>query len=306
MPEVIEVKKYADFIKIYLLGKRVTEIKIHAGRYKKHGPFAGYKELVKKLPLTVINVGTKGKLLWIEFNNNVTLCFTLGLSGGFFYKTDKQLRFPKIFSENDKIIDIKEKYDIIKFQNSSYKHMRLSLKINTGIIGFYDAMSYGTISVYTNLNDFKKRLSTLGPDIMNVRTSLSEFKERILLDNNLNKPIGNVLVNQKIISGIGNYLRADLLWLAKISPFRLVKNLKDSEIKKIYEATRHLIWSDYNKKRGIKLGIVSKRFKSPEDYDRLFLVYQQDKDPQGRKVSRKLLHEGSQKRIIHYVKGYQV
>jgi len=33
-------------------------------------------------------------------------------------------------------------------------------------------------------------------------------------------------MNQKIISGIGNYLCADFLWYSKISAFRKVKDLQ--------------------------------------------------------------------------------
>jgi len=311
MPEVIEVKKYADFISKHLLNKQVTQIQILGGRYKKHGAFENYNSLKNMLPLKVVNIGTKGKLLWIQFEatqtKTIIMSFTLGLSGGFLFKTGKKIIFPKIFSDNQTIIDLeKEKTDIIKFQNTSIKHINLTLKTISGTIGFYDALSYGTINVYKTLEKFKKRLATLGPDIMNPNTTFEIFRERILQPKNFNKAIGNVIVNQKIISGVGNYLRSDILWLVKISPFRSIKNLKDSELKKIYEATRHLIWSDYNKKKGIKLGLVNKKYRTPEYYGRIFFVYQQNTDPNGKKVSRAELYEGSQKRIIHFVKGVQI
>lgn len=307
MPEVVEVKKYADFIKLHLLNKRVNEIKILAGRYKKHGPFKGYTKLTKLLPMTVKKIGTKGKLIWIEFNRDIILSITLGLSGGFVFvsEKDKKPSFPKIFSPTKDRVDTGEKYDITKFKKHASKHLNISFKISTGTLYFYDALSYGTISVYDTREDFEKKLDTLGPDIMNPKTTFQTFKDKILQEKNLDKYIGNVLVNQKIVSGIGNYLRSDILWLARISPFKLVKDLTNSQLKKIFEVARHLIWSDYNKKKGIKLGLINKKYKAPSDYGLIFLVYQQDYDPLGNKVTRDELYEGSQKRTIHYVKSLQ-
>jgi len=51
MPEINEVRKYADFISKKCKDKNILEIKIVKGRYKKHGPFDNYKELVNNLPL---------------------------------------------------------------------------------------------------------------------------------------------------------------------------------------------------------------------------------------------------------------
>ena len=60
---------------------------------------------------------------------------------------------------------------------------------------------------------------------MDKNTTLEVFCNQILKKSNLDKAIGNVIVNQKIISGLGNYLRADILWLSKINPFKKVKKL---------------------------------------------------------------------------------
>ena len=164
-------------------------------------------------------------------------------------------------------------------------------------------MSYGTISVSNDPNKLEKKLKELGPDIMNIDTSFKIFSEQIRKQEK--KKIGLVLVNQKIISGIGNYLRADILWVAKISPHRLVKDLTNLELKKIYQASRDLTWIDYDKKRGKKLNIISKNAKHPHDYEREFFVYYEDEDIDGNKVKKEELYEGSQKRMIYWVPTVQ-
>ena len=112
-------------------------------------------------------------------------------------------------------------------------------------------------------------------------------------------------MDQKVISGIGNYLRSDVLYISKISPFRKTKNISDKELKTIYDNSRILTWGDYDKKKAIKLNIIKKDAKLPADYDRLFYVYNETTDIKGNKVIKKELYEGTQKRFIYYVPKIQ-
>jgi formamidopyrimidine-DNA glycosylase len=140
---------------------------------------------------------------------------------------------------------------------------------------------------------------------MDLDTKLPIFKEQILKPKNLNKPIGNVLMDQKVISGIGNYLRADILWLSKISPFRKVKDLTDKEIERLYKNSILLTWGEYDKKYAMEKGLIKKSDKLPDDYKREFFVYFHDTDIYGNPVIREELYEGSQQRFIYWVKKVQ-
>ena len=46
--------------------------------------------------------------------------------------------------------------------------------------------------------------------------------------------ICEILLNQKIVAGSGNYLRADALYLAKINPFLKPKDILDEDLKNLY------------------------------------------------------------------------
>jgi formamidopyrimidine-DNA glycosylase len=113
-------------------------------------------------------------------------------------------------------------------------------------------------------------------------------------------------MDQKVISGIGNYLRADVLWSSKISPFRKVKDLTEKEINNIYNITRTLTWTSYDYPKGIKLKTIKTNIKLPYTYKRNFFVYGQENDIYGNKIIKKELFEGSQKRFIYYVKELQL
>ena len=299
MPEIIEVRNYADFIRRKFKNKKLLDIKINSGRYKKHGAFEYYRKLVNNLPLKMIDINTKGKFMYITLENDFIIGSTLGLSGGWFYKKKDSKKMvhgihPEMFSEEA----------VTTYIDNALKHLNVEFIFENGTLYFYDQLSFGTIKIFNKI-ELDKKLSKIGIDIMDVNTTFEMFQEKIINKSNLKKYIGIVLLNQKVISGVGNYLRADSLWLSKISPFRKVKNLSDEELKKLYHNIRLLTWSVYNYNKGIKLGIIKKTDKLPLDYKKDFLVYGKEKDVYNNSIIQEKLYEGSQIRYIYWVKNYQ-
>lgn len=76
-------------------------------------------------------------------------------------------------------------------------------------------------------------LASLGPDILDDKFAAKEFKRRLLLDANLDREIGDALLDQRICAGIGNYLRAEIMFLARLDPWTLVRNLKSTTVSKL-------------------------------------------------------------------------
>lgn len=304
MPEVNEIRRFADFIKSKTLGKNITEINILNGRYKKHGAFDKYNELIKNLPLKVIDVKTKGKFLYIILENNFYLFSTLGLNGGWCYlkKNGKIYEFSENMREYSKYLSQKQ---IDQYYNNAINHLNVEFKTNNGSLYYHDVLSFGSIKIVDNIGALEKKLSSIGPDIMDSDTNFELFYHQITKNKNLNKEIGIVLLDQKTISGIGNYLRCDVLYISKINPFKKVKYLSKIDIRKIYKNSKILTWGVYDKKKAIKLGIISSSTKFPSNYNKLFYVYNQTTDIFGNKVIKKELYEGSQKRFIYYVPKIQ-
>ena len=48
-------------------------------------------------------------------------------------------------------------------------------------------------------------------------------------------------MDQNFISGIGNIYASEILFVAKIHPEEEIKNLNDSDLRKIYDATRKIL-----------------------------------------------------------------
>ncbi len=75
-----------------------------------------------------------------------------------------------------------------------------------------------------------ENLATLGPDIIpyDGAFDVAEFERR--LSEHSRREIGVALLDQRICAGIGNYIRAEVLFFCGINPFTLIKDLTDSEL----------------------------------------------------------------------------
>ena len=300
MPEVIEIRKYADFLTKKVKGATLTDIIILKGRYDTHGPFENYNLLLENLPLKILDIRTKGKFLYIVLENDYYIFSTLGLSGGW------------VFSKNGKdritftnMLDYANSGAMQQYKKTALNNLNVQFKTTKGSIFYYDALSFGTLKLIKGFDDLRKKLATLGPDIMEDTTTFEVFLNQMEKRSVQDKEIGLVLLNQKIISGIGNYLRADVLWASEVSPFRLVRDLTTNELEKIYNNAKVLIWYDYDYDKGINIGIINEQTKVPSDYDRDFFIYRQDTDPHGNQVLKDELYTGKFKRFIYWVKEVQ-
>jgi formamidopyrimidine-DNA glycosylase len=333
MPEGVEVRKFADILIHNIVGHNLTAVNILKGRYTKK-VFDGYNELTSILPAKVISVKCKGKMTYIELyskktDKTVWLINTLGLTGGWTAAANekkgladfKGIRYLKgsIKKVGDKDNDSQEMvfaypliWEYISNNNMSewFEHALNHLNVefvmdNNRAAYFYDQLSFGTLKVLETKKDMDKKLGELGADMLEKETTFEVFDKAISKGTNKAKPIGNVIVNQKLVSGVGNYLRADALWMARISPFRKVDELSKEEKERIYKSIRALMWGDFNPTEAKKIGYITADFKIPHDYGREFFVYRQEKDIDGRKVEKRELYEGSQKRTIFWVPEVQ-
>lgn len=304
MPEILEVRRYADLLKKYLVNNKINKIKILNGRYKKHGPFPGYNILQKlvKRKIKVTKVKTKGKIIIIYLENDNYIINNLGLTGGWCYYDITKKKY--IMSTNTRYYSKYQDQDVVSsYTNSALLHLNLSITLDDGIIYFHDIISYGRLNFINGISELHKILDKIGPDIMDKSTNYSIFSDRIRRYDN--KTIANVLVNQKILSGIGNYLRSEILYMSKISPFRKVSNINSKELKKLFLVCKRLTVGIYNKKLAIKLKYLKSNTKLPKDYGRIFFVYRQEYDINNYKVRQKKIYEGSEKKTIYYVPEIQ-
>lgn len=238
MPELPEVETVRAGLAKSLAGAKVTGIKVHDSRsLKKH--LSGQVDFKKKLlGSKVLDVVRRGKFLWLPLDNeSYALVGHLGMSGQMLIRTPD---FPE-----DKLNRV-----TIEFETKTGKSLELR---------FVDQRIFGSLSVeeltdtsdggpggYSNgknrgkpwLNRIPRSAAHIARDplddafdqdavVAKMRTRKSGIK-RLLLDQNL-------------VSGIGNIYADESLWLAKIHFDRSADGLSKAKLNQLLDISKDVL-----------------------------------------------------------------
>ena len=214
MPEGPEVKVITDELNKLLKNQVLNNINILGGRYKNKLP-EGYNDFKINLPLKIKTINCKGKFIWFNLEKDWTIWNTLGMSGG--------------------------------WKNEPVKHSDIKLNFSDNKnIWFTDQRHFGTVK-FCKTNLLEKKLKTIGPDLLS-DDSITEIQFLNKIKKYSDHSLPKILMDQHIFSGIGNYLKAEILYKSKISPFRLIQNITDEEIINLFNNCRDIIKLSYNSK----------------------------------------------------------
>jgi len=84
---------------------------------------------------------------------------------------------------------------------------------------------------------FDQRLAALGPDILADEFDAAGFLGRLRADDPT-RAIGEALLDQRNVAGIGNIWKSEGLWEAALDPWRPVASVSDEEALAVVEALR--------------------------------------------------------------------
>jgi endonuclease VIII len=84
---------------------------------------------------------------------------------------------------------------------------------------------------------FDQRLAALGPDVLASEFDVQTFLARLRGDDPT-RGIGDALLDQRNVAGIGNIWKAEGCWEAGVDPWRTVASMSDEEAMRIIEAMR--------------------------------------------------------------------
>ncbi len=276
MPEGPEVKKTVDGLREAVENREIHSLSPMSGRYSRKD-FPGFKDFCGYYPRLVTGVGCKGKFIYFLFADGSSLWNTLGMTG-YWSQTER-------------------------------KHSRLRLWIKEdgqeeqrGDVLFYNDMrNFGTFKYVKTYEELEKKLSSLGPDLLSDPPSFQEFKNCLLKGKRGEKTIAENIMNQSVLSGIGNYLKAEILYDCKISPHRICNDLNDPELNRILESSTRISKLSYELG-----GATIRNYRDTSGgkgvYTRRFAVYNQESDPLGNEVIREVTKD---KRTTHWVPGLQ-
>lgn len=82
--------------------------------------------------------------------------------------------------------------------------------------------------------------SRLGPDILGEPPDFDAMLARLRAESQ-EREVGDALLDQRLVAGIGNLWRAEALWEARVSPWRRLDELDDGELRNVLEAAHALM-----------------------------------------------------------------
>ena len=233
MPELPEVETTAGILDKILKGLSISDVwtdynsPFHAGKNNIKNP-AYFKEFKKAvLGKKILGVSRRGKNVLIGLSGGVTILVHMKMTGHLLYGTYKiKLKEEWEPVEPEELKDPFNKFIHLVFSLSNGKHLAFS------DMRKFAKVFYFNTSEKNSIEDLKK----LGPEPLQKDFGFKIFLERLSLKQN--RPIKEVLMNQEIISGIGNIYSDEILWLAGVHPKSRTGALPEKILRKIFSGER--------------------------------------------------------------------
>jgi formamidopyrimidine-DNA glycosylase len=124
----------------------------------------------------------------------------------------------------------------LKRAEQASKHTRvLFVFASTHCLAFEDQRKFGEVGLVKNIDEFFKTRA-LGPDALDLTLSL--FRQIFEKHHGAVKAI---LLNQKLIAGIGNIYADEILFRARMHPATEILPLSDRTLTKLFRAMRYIL-----------------------------------------------------------------
>ncbi len=264
MPELPEVHTTATILNKLVKGLIIKDVwtdyesSYHADKNNIKNPnyFKQFKKEI--LGKKISAVYRRGKNVLFDLSGGITALAHMKMTGHFLYGTYRKISNSPNYLISNKIPNhksqTKEKQgeweavepETLKDPFNSFIHLVFTFS-NGKHLAFSDMRKFAKVIYFeTARKDLLSDLSQLGPEPLAENFSLKIFRERLC--SRPNEKVKQVLLDQEVISGIGNIYSDEILWGAEIHPLSLVKNIPGKVLHKIFNSTKKLL------KAGIKAG----------------------------------------------------
>jgi formamidopyrimidine-DNA glycosylase len=231
MPELPEVQTTVNGLNKHVKGLTVKSVWTDTPELVKGMTFAKFeKEIVGKRFETAER---RGKNVLMNLSGNKTLRVHLKMTGHLMYGVWHMVNGAWYADEPETLKDPLNRFLHIVFKLSDGKYLALS-----------DLRKFAKIELF-DTDKPSKDLTELGPEPMLDHFDFKNFHERLL-----KKPRGKIkqiLMDQNVISGIGNIYSDEILWESGIHPLSIVSKIPETKIKETYEAIRKILQESLEK-----------------------------------------------------------
>lgn len=224
MPELPEVETTVTSLKQKVLGRTFLNVWTDTPKLVRKPSFSQFKKEIKGEKIK--NVRRKGKYILFELEGKILLVHQK-MTGHLLYGSWEREK-GEWASEKEAMGD----------KMNSYIHLLFFLD-NGKMIALSNLRKFARIELWEK-EEFKKKgpLSNLGPEPLSSSFTLKAFKKRF---KRRSASIKTLLMDQTFIAGVGNIYANEILWKARVSPFKKADKLKEEEKKRIYRALRSVL-----------------------------------------------------------------
>jgi endonuclease-8 len=202
MPEGPEIRRAADRIAKVVQGRVIEQVEFGLPRLQE---FDGMLSGVR-----ITELETRGKALLSHFENGLTLYSHNQLYGRWYVV--KRDRLPK-----------------------TNRSLRVALHTATHSALLYSASDIEVLTADELLTH--KFLVRIGPDILDKRLSPEQVTERLSDARFQGRKLAHLYLDQGFLAGVGNYLRSEILFEARVNPLLRPKDLTQPQRDALGEAT---------------------------------------------------------------------
>ncbi len=222
MPELPEVETIKRGLTKFCLKKKIVQVEILCEK-----SFIGPKELVEGQE--IVGFRRFGKALIIDLKNSVSLMIHLRMTGQLIW--DGEERYAAGHPSENFVAELPN------------KQTRVVLKMNGGTLYFNDQRKFGFIKVVPTAEVLEdKFIKSLAKEPWEMPKE--EFYEK--LQRHKNAPIKAVILDQKIICGLGNIYADEALFDSKIHPKTLAGNLSKKQAAGLIESAKKVMEASIN------------------------------------------------------------
>jgi formamidopyrimidine-DNA glycosylase len=207
VPELPEVETFKQYLDSTSLRQRIRNIEVRDAYVLKR---VSARELARRLKgRRLENTHRHGKHLFVRADDELWLRLHFGMTGSLEY-----LKRDQVAPKTARVI--------FRFAGN-------------GRLAFDDQRKFGEIELIEDVDEFLQTRG-LGPDALEI--SVSQFRAIVGKHHGAVKPI---LLNQRLIAGIGNLYADEILFRASVHPATEAGRLSDKDLTRLFRATHYVL-----------------------------------------------------------------
>ncbi len=211
MPELPEVEVVRRGLETHALGRRIRSVEVrHPRPVRRHVPGAADFE-ARLTGRTFTAARRRGKYLWLALDDGAALLAHLGMSGQMLVQP------PGVPDE---------------------RHLRVRFLLAEMELRFVDQRMFGGLTVSEGGAELPPEIAHIARDPLDPEFDDAAFVARVRRSSS---GIKRLLLNQDVVSGIGNIYADEGLWLARVHGERPGAKLRRSDVERVLAGCREVM-----------------------------------------------------------------